>query len=101
MPMPPPDDESWAWELLETRQVNMRREVWTVLLAVAAQPEGWYVRLSRLLEAEGLARDLILDGPYPDRASAAASALGLVSEGLARLGRRGARVQRDGAGPPH
>jgi hypothetical protein len=68
MALHPPDDEAWAWEVLESVQVGMGREIWTVLLAVAAQPEGWYVRLSRVLEAEGLIRDLILDGAGPDRA---------------------------------
>jgi hypothetical protein len=100
MAMQPPDDESWAWEPLESLQVHLGREVWTLLLALAAQPEGWYVRLSRVLEAEGLARDLILDGPYPDRARAAAHARALVEDVLNRTGRRGAHGQRDGAGPP-
>ena len=74
----PPDDESWAWDVLESVQVPMGSEVWTVLLAVAARPEGWYVRLSRVMEAEGLVRDLILDGPYPDRTSAVVSAHSLI-----------------------
>jgi hypothetical protein len=100
MAMHPPDHESWAWEPLETRQVQMGNEVWIILLALAAQPEGWYVRLSRLLEAAEVARDLILDGPYPDRASAVVSALGLISDALDQIGPRGAYLQRDGVGPP-
>jgi hypothetical protein len=43
------------------------------------------VRLSRVLEAEGLAQDLILDGPYPDRARAAAQGPDLIQDILSRM----------------
>jgi hypothetical protein len=63
------------------------------------QPSGWYVRVSRLLGAAKLARDLLLDGPSPDRASAAVSALGLIADAVATAGRAITDEHRNGRPP--
>jgi hypothetical protein len=99
MAMRPPDYESWAWEPLETVEVAVGSDLWIVALALAAQPEGWYVRVSRLLGAAKLARDLLLDGPSPDRASAAVSALGLIADAVATAGRAITDEHRNGRPP--
>ena len=95
----PPDDESWAWDLLETVRVAVGSEMWIVALAVAAQPDGWYVRLTRSVESDPPRGGTLLAGPYPDQVSAAVSALGLISDAIATIGTEITEGHRNGAGP--
>ena len=95
----PPDNESSVWEPLETVQVAVGSVRWRVELALAAQPDGWYVRLTRTVESDPARRGVLVDGPYPDRASAAVSALGLISDAVAPLGTEITEGHRNGRGP--
>jgi hypothetical protein len=42
----------------------------------------------------------LLDGPYPDQASAAVSALGLISDAITAIGTEITKGHRNGGGPP-
>lgn len=94
------DPESWAWTPLETVRVAVGGEMWTVALAVAAQPDGWYVRLTRSVESDPPRGGMLVAGPYPDQASAALSALGLISDAIATIGAEITTQHRNGADPP-
>jgi hypothetical protein len=96
----PLDHNSWAWEPLETVRGAVGSEMWIVDLAVAAQPDGWYVRLIRSVESNPPRGGTLLDGPYPDQASAAVSALGLISDAITAIGTEITKGHRNGGGPP-
>jgi hypothetical protein len=72
------DLESWGWEAGATLGVTAGGAAWVVQSALARRPDGWYVRVTCVRQAQPQPDEAALAGPYATAALAEVGAIDLI-----------------------